>query len=164
MFIGFDRRPRHFRPESRRRGQQHEVDLAQGQDFLVGVEAAEAGLSVTLICAGMACFRLARVLSSLSWNTSANATSSTPGLELRQFLAASVPRVPQPISAMRIVSEPAANTAWVGNQVPAADSTAPVFRKFLRVMVFWVCMVFKYSQPGLASSALRAPGPELFSG
>ena len=103
VLAGLDGRLDVQRPEVRRRGQEHHVDVAV-EDLLVGVEADEAvvGLHVDL-GADLARRRAGwlRLVCRWSSKTSPRATSLTLGSACRACAAAPVPRPPQPMRPMR---------------------------------------------------------------
>ena len=87
---------------------------------------------VTLTWPAAAFFILASEPSSRSGSTSARATISMPGSDLRQSIASFVPRSPQPTMATRILSEPAANARPPDDNMTPADTAAPAFNKSRR--------------------------------
>ena len=86
------------RAEGRRRGQQHEVRLAEDADGLLeGVQPAEPPLRRHIHSAANFREMFLRPHSTRSWNTSAIATSLTgPAVDRALATAAPVPRPPQP--------------------------------------------------------------------
>ena len=77
------------------------------EQLLVGVEPDEAVSSLTLDLVAARSSRILRDESSRSWKASAIATMLTPSAALTAFIAAPVPRPPQPITPTRISSLPA---------------------------------------------------------
>ena len=95
------------RTEPRRCREDDVVDVGL-QQLLIGVEADEGVVVFDVDLGAARSMRILRDVSSRSWKASAMATSLTPSAALRQFIAAPVPRPPQPIKPTRISSVPAA--------------------------------------------------------